>query len=95
MQRCGEQIRFALAVHDHASVRDAAHALKGVSANVGALRCLALANRLMAASRAELEESAERLSLDLGDALQITVSALQREIVAAGGAQSADGTTPL
>ena len=95
MQRCGEQIRLALTMHDHASVRDGAHALKGVSGNVGALRCLALANRLMLASRAELEESAERLSVDLGDALQITVSALQREIAAAGGTHSAVGTAPL
>lgn len=95
MQRCGEQIRYALAVHDHACVRDAAHALKGVSANVGAQRCLALANRLMSASRSELEESAERLSVDLGDALQVTLAALRQEIAAAGGTRSADGTTTL
>ena len=95
MQRCGEQIRHALAVHDHACVRDAAHALKGVSANVGAQRCLALANRLMSASRSELEESAERLSVDLGDALQATLAALRQEIAAAGGTRSADGTTTL
>ena len=95
MQRCGEQIRHALAMHDHSCVRDAAHALKGVSANVGAQRCLALANRLMSASRTDLEESAERLSVDLGDALQVTLAALRQEIAAAGGTRSADGTTTL
>ena len=95
MQRCGEQIRHALAMHDHSCVRDAAHALKGVSANVGAQRCLALANRLMSASRTDLEESAERLSVDLGDALQVTLAALRQEIAAAGGTRSAGGTTTL
>ncbi len=95
IQRCGAQIRAALAEHEHAAVRDSAHALKGVSANVGALRCLALANRLMSASRADLDDSAQRWSADLADALQDTVVALEREIAAYPGTQSADGAASL
>ncbi len=95
IQRCGAQIRAALAERDHAAARDAAHALKGVSANVGALRCLALANRLMSASRAELEDSAERWSADLGEALQTTVTALESEIAGEPGTHSASGATSL
>ncbi|MBL0162328.1 MAG: response regulator [Xanthomonadales bacterium] len=93
--RCGAQIRVALVESDHSTVRDCAHALKGVSANIGALRCLALANRLMSASRAELDDSAQRWSTDLADALEVTVAALEREIAADPGAHSAGGTAAL
>ncbi len=95
IEHCAEQIRVALAQHDHAAVRDAAHALKGVSANVGALRCLALANRLMTASRDDLDDSVQRWSADLVDAVQITVAALENEIVVDQDARSAGGTTSL
>ena len=95
IERCAAQIRDALAAHDHVAVRDGAHALKGVSANIGALRCLALANRLMTASRADLDEFAERTSADLGDAVQITLTALEREIGGDRGTRSGEGAASL
>lgn len=95
IQRCGAEVLAALAEHDHAAARDAGHALKGVSANVGALRCLALANRLMSASRTDLDDFVERWSADLGDAVQITVAALEHEIAGDRAARSGDGSTSL
>lgn len=97
MQRCGQQILDALASGHHTAVRDAAHALKGVSANVGAVRLFALASNLMVASRDELDTARQRWSADLSDALSITVAALRKEVGEANAAPtgSGDGTASL
>lgn len=95
IQRSGQQILDALHASQHAAVRDAAHAIKGVSANVGALRLHALANQLMAASREQLDHARERWSTDLGEALRITVAALRKEVNDTAAAVSADGTNAL
>jgi two-component system sensor histidine kinase RpfC len=79
MLRTAQAIVDALARADYAPVRDHAHALKGVCANVGAVRLLALASKLMACSREELEAGRERWSADLRDGLALTVAALRRE----------------
>ena len=95
IRRCGEQIRQAIVERRYSGIHDVAHALKGVSANVGALRLLALSSRLMSASRADLDSSGERWAHDLADALEITLVALRKEIDSARGGFSADGTTSL
>ncbi len=91
MVRCVQQILEALARRQHGAVRDAAHALKGVSGNVGAVRVYALASSLMATPGDDLDRSAERWAADVSDALQITIAALRREIEAAGGADESSG----
>jgi len=68
----------ALGRKNHAGVRDAAHALKGVSANVGALRLVALANGLMTVSREELDAGRDRWALDIRQAQDLTVAALRK-----------------
>lgn len=95
MRRCGQQILEALDRSCYTSVRDAAHALKGVSANVGAVRLLALASNLMVAPREELDRAHDRWRSDLSDALRITVSALRKEVGEANATLSSDGTPPL
>lgn len=91
MVRCVQHILEALQRHQHGAVRDAAHALKGVSGNVGAVRVYALASSLMATPGDDLDRSAERWAADVSDALQITIAALRREIEAAGGADESSG----
>jgi two-component system sensor histidine kinase RpfC len=84
MVRNTQLILDALAHHPGAPVRDHAHALKGVSANVGAVRLQALAAKIMATPREELDAARERWSADLRDTLRLTVAALRREVEMAG-----------
>jgi two-component system sensor histidine kinase RpfC len=95
MRRCSQQILKALDDRCYATARDAAHALKGVSANVGAVRLFALASNLMDAPRDELEAAHERWRRDLGDALRITASAMRKEVGGENATSSDDGTSPL
>lgn len=80
---------------NHATLRDCAHALKGVSANVGAVRLSALAAKIMAASREELDGARERWVSDLNDTLRLTIAALRREVRDAGSDPSGAGSTSL
>jgi two-component system sensor histidine kinase RpfC len=80
IQRNVGHINEALAKRHYAAVRDAAHALKGVSGDVGAVRLVALATNLMAAPREDLETAHERWSADLAEATRITVQALRSEV---------------
>ncbi|MEP6881921.1 MAG: ATP-binding protein [Dokdonella sp.] len=79
IQRSCTQIQDAMSKHDYSSIRDAAHALKGVCANIGAIRLFALANRMMVAPREEVEASLERWSADIGEEFRATVDALRNE----------------
>ena len=76
--RCSTQLVEILTSKDYTLVRGVAHALKGVSASVGAVRIVALASSLMAASREELDSSSRRLAADLQEAVRITVHALKK-----------------
>ena len=89
------QISAALTERHYAAVRDAAHALKGVSGDVGAVRLVALAGNLMAATREELETAHLRWSADLAEATRVTVIALQKELPEGAVALSADASASL
>jgi two-component system, sensor histidine kinase RpfC len=95
IQRSCGQIIEAISLQNYPSMRDAAHALKGVSANVGAVRLFAMASKLMIASREDVEGAADRWCIDLGDELRATVEALKNEIGDARAASLAIGTTSL
>lgn len=97
MVRNCQVIIEALMEPGHAPVRDFAHALKGVSANVGAVRLQALAAKMMTTSREELDAHRERWVADLRDSLRLTVAALKKEVAnaAAGGSGSGPATLHL
>jgi two-component system, sensor histidine kinase RpfC len=94
MLRNSQMIVEGLSHANHATLRDCAHALKGVSANVGAVRLSALAAKIMAASREELDGARERWVSDLNEALRLTIAALRKEVRDAGDA-SAPGAASL
>jgi two-component system, sensor histidine kinase RpfC len=95
IQRNAQNVIDALLDRQYAAVRDAAHALKGVSGDVGAVRLVALAGNLMAATREELEFAQDRWSSDLAEAVLTTVAALKKEIQGAQRGASADGASSL
>ncbi|MGH8042757.1 MAG: ATP-binding protein [Rudaea sp.] len=78
--RCCQQLLEALASRNYAQIRTAAHALKGVSANVGAVRLVALASTLMNMPSEELDSSCERLAADIRDSSRSTGIAIAKII---------------
>ena len=82
--RCCEQLLQALGESNYAAVRTAAHALKGVSANVGAVRLVALTSSLMNMSSNEVAQAGERVASDIRDSVRATSQALRK--LAAGDA---------
>jgi two-component system sensor histidine kinase RpfC len=95
MVRNCQLIIEALAQDGHAPVRDFAHALKGVSANVGAVRLQALAAKLMTSPRDEIDGARERWIADLRDTLRLTVAAMRKEVASAAEAASGGGPASL
>ncbi len=95
IQRNAQNVIDGLSDRQHAAVRDAAHALKGVSGDVGAVRLVALAGNLMAASREELDRARDRWLTDLTEAVHVTVAALKKEMQRAQGGVSVDGASSL
>jgi two-component system sensor histidine kinase RpfC len=87
------QLVDMLSNKEHASVRGAAHALKGVGASVGAVRIVALASSLMTASREELDSSGPKLVMDLQETVRITVSALKKLAGEAPGGSAQDAAS--
>jgi len=87
---CCQQLLEALDNRDYASIRTAAHALKGVAANVGASRLVALTGSVMNMSSDEVAQSCERLAADLRDGTRSTSAALKKIIAAGGGASMND-----
>jgi two-component system sensor histidine kinase RpfC len=87
------QLVDMLSNKEHASVRGAAHALKGVGASVGAVRIVALASSLMTASREELDSSGPKLVADLQETVRITVSALKKLASEAPGGSTQDAAS--
>jgi two-component system sensor histidine kinase RpfC len=92
--RACQQVLEALASRNYATMRTAAHALKGVSANVGAIRLVTLSTSLMSMDSDELSASAERLATDVRETSRATINAL-RQTVAASGATSMDNAGSL
>jgi two-component system, sensor histidine kinase RpfC len=95
MLRNSQLIIEGLSHANHATLRDCAHALKGVSANVGAVRLSALAAKIMSASREELDGSRERWISDLNEALRMTIAALRKEVRDAASGSSGSGASSL
>ena len=95
IQRNAQNVIDGLSDRQYAAVRDAAHALKGVSGDVGAVRLVALAGNLMAASREELDLAQDRWSTDLTEAVRATVAALKKEMQIAQWGVSVDGASSL
>lgn len=93
--RSGNALLVALGRGEHAAIREVAHMLKGVSANVGAMRLFALTGRMMSASREEIEAARDRWSQDLRDSLDLTTEALRQEAVRLVPAPSAGATSAL
>ena len=81
ISRACQQLFQALSDKNYAVIPGIAHALKGVSANVGAVRLAALASGLMNMSSDELDASHERLGADLRESSRATILAI-RKIVA-------------
>lgn len=92
--RACQQLLEALTQKNYAALRTAAHALKGVSANVGAIRLVTLTTSLMNMSSDELASSSERLAADIRETARATVNAL-RQTVAASGPMSVDNAGSL
>ncbi len=76
--RCCQHLLAALSGRSYASIRTTAHALKGVSANVGAVRLVTLANTLMSMSSDELDASCDRLEADIRESSPATIHALRK-----------------
>ena len=83
------RILDALASGDHSGVHDAAHALKGVCMEAGAMRLMSLAIGIMRTDGAILDEQRQRLAQDLSESSAKTREAL-REVIAE--AACLDGT---
>jgi two-component system, sensor histidine kinase RpfC len=88
--RCSQQLSDALSNRNYAVIPNVSHALKGVSANVGANRLAALAGSLMHMSSDEVDSARDRIAGDLRDCAHVTVAAL-RKTIADGRAVSASG----
>lgn len=77
IERNSQALVQAIAVLDSERVRDAAHALKGVCASVGATRLETIANRLMRATAEELIQSGNRLKADVVETTRQSVASLR------------------
>lgn len=90
--RACQQLCDAFANRSYAIVPNVAHALKGVSANVGAVRLAIMAGALLQMSNEEFEVDGDRLATDLRECSRITVGALRQAIAdsgSSGGSASA------
>jgi two-component system sensor histidine kinase RpfC len=92
--RSCELLIKALADRSYATIPNVAHALKGVSANVGAIRLAKLAHGLMNLPSEEIDAARDRLAADLREWSKATIQAL-REIIAQANAASAGDTGSL
>jgi len=78
--RCSQQLADALSNRNYVVIPGVSHALKGVSANVGANRLASLASSLMQMSSDEVDSCRDRVSADLRECAQLTVAALRKTI---------------
>ncbi|MEP6485465.1 MAG: ATP-binding protein [Rudaea sp.] len=87
--RCSQQLVDALSNRSYAAVPNIAHALKGVSANVGAHRLASMASSVMQMSSDEIDTSRDRLAADIRECSLATVVALRKTI--SDGTRSSTG----
>lgn len=80
ISRCCQQLLDALAARNYALIRTIGHALKGVSANIGAVRLVTLASTMMKMSSEQLDSSRDRLEADIRESLRVTKHALSKAI---------------
>ncbi|HVK53887.1 MAG TPA: ATP-binding protein [Burkholderiales bacterium] len=78
-RNCNNLIK-ALLADDIKQVHDTAHALKGVSASVGAARLASLAGKLMRVDRWELKQTSDRWKTDIAEAKNQSLSAIRNII---------------
>lgn len=93
--RACQQLSDAFANRSYAIVPNVAHALKGVSANVGAVRLATLAGTVMQMSSEEYEVDGDRLAADLRECSRITVGALRQAIANSASSGGSAGTLHL
>ncbi len=93
--RACQQLSDAFANRSYATVANVAHALKGVCANVGAVRLATLAGTLLQMPSEELESSGDRLAADLRECARITVDALRQTIADSASSSGSTGTLHL
>lgn len=93
--RACQQLCDAFANRSYAIVPNVAHALKGVSANVGAVRLAIMAGALLQMSNEEFEVDGDRLAADLRECSRITVDALRQAIADSGSSGGSAGSLHL
>ena len=90
IENCSAHLLDALAAHNFVGLRAAAHALKGVCANVGAVRLNTLASTLMKMSSEDIAPQGDRLASDVREALRSTLQALRKTVADAGAGSVQD-----
>jgi two-component system sensor histidine kinase RpfC len=80
IERNSHALTLAIAAQDSESVRDKAHALKGVCASIGATRLEIIAGRLMRATAEELIQSGVRVKSDVIETSRHSVTALRNAV---------------
>lgn len=93
--RANDQLRDALVQRNHASIASVAHALKGVSANVGAVRLTAAMSTLMNLSSDEIDAARQKLAADVRVAVTDAMDALQAIVDDMHVASNGAGTRSL
>jgi two-component system, sensor histidine kinase RpfC len=78
ISRSSDQLCEALAGRNTTLVHSIAHTLKGVSANVGAVRVATLATGIMNMSSDEIDSARDRLAADLRDSSNAALAALHK-----------------
>lgn len=78
ISRSTDQLCEALASRNHTLVHSIAHTLKGVSANVGAVRLATLSTGLMNMSSDEIDAARDRLAADLRQSSNAALAALRK-----------------
>ncbi|MEG3049540.1 MAG: ATP-binding protein [Thermomonas sp.] len=77
IERIDQALSLALMTRELTAVHRQAHALRGVSLSVGAVRVAALADRLMKIGQRELEDTADERMADLRKSVDLSLAALE------------------
>ena len=77
IERIDQSLADALLARDLPTVHRQAHALRGVSLSLGAVRLAALSDRLMKIGQRELEETADERHADLRKSTDLSLAALE------------------
>ena len=90
--RSCEDLLAAFATRQYVAVPGTAHALKGVCANVGAVRLSALASTLMSMSSEDLDDVRDRLQADIRETMRATLVAIGEMATLENGPSNPRGT---